>query len=403
MADTTSYTPLFKEVVEPRVNTVLDDSTILLRWLQRRKRKFNGQEFEVPLNIAHNQGIGSRSEHGTLPASGQEEYARAKYQTADTWGQMKVSQRLIEMARTDKGAFKDAVSSETQGLITSVKNDLNRQFFGDGTGLLGTCGVTTASTTVTMGSTADVKFIFKGMRIDILTKSTGAVVAADRKVTSVDRTAGTFVIDGAAVTTATTDGVYRAGNKVLTTNYEMEGLAAMVKTTGEFGDLNPTTAGLEQWAGHVFTSVAALADEEIQEAWDAPAENGLDASTDRLIIGTFGTRREFGRALQTQRRFNIQTAPAKHPKLQGGGFDSLEYNGVDFVVDRMCSAQSIYILDREAVEYLVLARGFKEEDGSVLKDDGGTGYKAPYFVMAALGSDNRGAHSKLEGVTESPA
>lgn len=397
MADTASYDAVFTEVVEPRINSILDESSIALRLAQRRQRKFNGKQFEIPLNIGHNQGIGARSEFGDLPAAGQEEYKRAIYTPADNWAQMKFSQRLIEMAKSDKGALKDAISSETDGLLKSVKQELNRQIFGDGTGLLANTGVTAASTTVVCTNTKHIKV---NMRVDILTRATGAVKAADRKVTQVTPNAS-FVIDGAAVTTDANDGVYRAGNRVGATNYEFAGLQAMVAATGTFGGLSPATAGLEQWYSTVNAAVGLLTDENMQATWDAPAERGVDASTDRILIGTYGTRRTFGKLLQSQRRFNVGTRKAEHPKLAGGGFDSLEYNGTDFLVDRMCPAQTNYYIDNEAWEYLVLARGFKTEDGSKLKDDGGTGYKAPYFVMSCLGSDNRGAHSAQTGVTES--
>lgn len=395
MADTSTYSEVFTEVVEPTIKSIIDESTILLRFANRRKRKFNGKQFEIALNIGHNQGIGARSEFGDLPAAGEEDYARAKYTPADNWAQMKFSQRLLQMAKSDKGALKDALSTESDGLIKSVKQDLNRQLFGDGTGKLATLGTSTSTVTITC---TDTKFIKVGMRVDILVISSGAVLVADRKVTAVDPDVS-FTIDGAVTTTSSTHGVYRAGNTVLTTNYEFVGLEGMVKASAAFGGLNPSTAGLEQWFATVKTGVGTLSDENMQAAWDAPAERGVDSSTDRIILGTFGTRRAYGKLLQAQRRFNVGTQKASHPTLSGGGFDALEYNGTDFVVDRMCPKDTIYYLDREAFEYLVLAQGFKNDDGNMLKDDGGTGYTAPYYVMSCTGSSNRGAHSKQTGIT----
>lgn len=397
MADTSSYNAVFTEVVEPTIKSIIDESTILLRFAQRRQRKFNGKQFEIALNIGHNQGLGARGEFGDLPAAGQEEYARAKYTPSDNWSQMKFSQRLIEMAKSDKGALKDALTTESDGLIKSIKQDLNRQLFGDGTGKLATLGTTTASNTVVC---TDTKFIKVNMRVDILVISTGAVLAADRKVTKVDPDVS-FDIDGAVVTTSSAHGVYRAGNTVGSTNYEFGGLGAMVKASGAFGTLNKTTAGLEEWYSTIKTTVGNLSDENMQAAWDAPAERGVDSSTDRLILGTYGTRRNYGKLLQTQRRFTVGTTKASHPTLSGGGFDALEYNGTDFVVDRMQTSGRNDYIDREAFEYLVLAQGFKNDDGNMLKDDGGTGYKAPYYVMSCLGTSNRGAHSAQTGVTQS--
>jgi hypothetical protein len=399
MADTSSFTPVFREVVEPTINDILDESTILMRYAEQKKRSFDGNQFQIVLNIAHNQGIGARSENGALPEAGNEAYVRAKFSPADNWGQMKFSQRLIEMAKSNKGALKEAISSESDGLTKALKQELNRQWFGDGTGLLATLGTSTATNTITCTNT---KFIVTGMRVDILTISSGAILVADRKVTKVV-TNTSFDIDGAATTTSSSHGVYRAGNTVGTTNYEFVGLEGMIKASGTYATIDPTAAGNEKWISTVKTGVGNLSDQNMQAAWDGPYENGLEASTDRIVIGTTGTRRQYGVLLQGQRRFTVATVgPAKNPRLQGGGFDSLDYNGTDFLADRMCPAQTNYYIDQAALEWLVLARGFKTDGGSsVLKDDGGTGYTAPYYVMATPATSNRGAHAKQTGVTES--
>ncbi len=41
-----------------------------------------------------------------------------------------------------------------------------------------------------------------------------------------------------------------------------------------------------------------------------------------------------------------------------------------------------------------------EEDGKILKWDGGTGYKAVFEYFAELGTDLRAAHAVLKDITE---
>lgn len=398
MADISAYDAMFREVVAPRVEEIFDNTTILARWLERDNESTVGEQFQIPIHAGRNQGIGSRSEKGTLPAPGEQSWKRAIYPPKYTWAQFTLTQVLIEMSKKSATAFMKAFTAETEGVIKDVNMDRNRQFFGDGTGLLATLGVTAGSTTVTCTDTSKLAV---NMRVDILVKTTGAVSTggADRKITSITKNTS-FVIDGAAITTDATFGVYRQGNRSGTTYYEMNGLQNIAAATGTVGTLDPSTAGQEFWLAYVSGAIGALTEAAVQIGWDAPAENGFDASDERLVVSNYGTRRAYAKLLNTLKQYHVATTrPASVPQL-AGGFDALAYNGTDWVADRMSKGGDAYILDRQALTLFRLASGFKDDDGTVLKDDGGSGYVARHYTMEELGTGNRQAHSKLVGVTE---
>lgn len=410
MADLTTYDPVIVDQWAPRMEEILDNTFQLTMLIEKGGEDefevVESDEFRVPIHSSRNEGIGSRSEKGTLPQPGSQGTVKAVYNPKYTWGTMTITEALAELAAKNEQKFLSDLQVEFEGMLSDVGEDRDRQFWGDGSGLLGTCGTTTGVTTVTMGSAADMKFIRVGMRVDILVKSTGAVSTGctDRKVTS--KTTTTFVIDGDPITTDNTFGVYRQGNKVLTTSYETNGIELVIDSTGAVGSLNPSTAGQEFWASGEFTGVGTLTEEAIQRAWDYPAENGFKGSppSGRSVISDFPSRRAYGKILQAKKQYVVPTnAQVKTPKLVAGGFDALEYNGTEWLADRKCLAGNAYIIDKAHLkDYQLIKPGWKQRQGKVLVDDGGTGYVGKFRVGEQIGTNNRAAHAKLAGITAAP-
>jgi hypothetical protein len=235
-----------------------------------------------------------------------------------------------------------------------------------------------------------------GMGIDVLTSSSGASVASGRFVSSIT-SATVFVISGAAITTAATESVYRAGSR----NLDWNGLQNVIKATAALAGLNPSTAGQEYWASTVFSSVGSITEANMQKAFDAPGEVKFGTGgVPSLVIGTFGTRRSYLALLAGLRRVvnNLDLA---------AGFTAIEYNGLPFVVDKETLAQAIWFLDESHLMLLqVTPPDWMQEDGRILKWDALTGgnplgYKGIYRWFGQFATDARDAHASNQGVTES--
>jgi hypothetical protein len=146
--------------------------------------------------------------------------------------------------------------------------DVVRQLWGDGTGRLARCAVSSATLTVNLqASTGDTgsanqvdrdrfNWLEPGRaRIDIVNGTTNAAVAngQNRTIVSYDPANNTITLDtaGGNVTTATTDVIVWSGNSFIGSGTyatkEFPGLLAAVNDTGTYQNINRATAGNTFW------------------------------------------------------------------------------------------------------------------------------------------------------------
>lgn len=394
-SDLTTYDKGLKNVYAPKIVEQLNNRRVLLKRLQRLTEGFDGRKFIIPVHMQRNEQIASITSTGnTVPTAATQEQQglqNAEVTPAYVIGSIKIMQQVIDQTKNNTGSFIRVIGSEVKGLAEDLAMDANRQFYGDSTGGLTVAGVTGASTSVVVVSTAKLR---TGMGIDVVITATGATGtgAVGRSIVSI--TSGTvFVISGAAITTDATYSVYRAGSR---TN-DWTGLQSIVKATGALFALDPSVAGQEPWQSSVFTAVGAVSEVNQQKAFDAPSEakfgNGAEAS---LIITTYGVRRNYLNYFAGLRRV-VNTM-----KLEGG-FDAIDYNGKPLTVDRDCTAGYEYFLDESHLGVAqVVDPSWMDEDGHVLKWDPGTlSYKGVFRWFGNLYTDARDAHAVNQGVTES--
>jgi hypothetical protein len=399
-ADLTTYDKILKEVYAPAIVEQLNNKTILLKRIQKGgEEDYNGREFVIPTHGRRNEAIGARgATSSTVPTPGNEGYDNALLKPAYNWGTIQVSEVVIDTTSSDKGAFRRAVKSETTGMTTNMAVDINRQFFGDGTGLIVATPVGGPSATVLVTSTKNLR---AGMVIDVLTRSTGAVISAARTILSVVK--DTSILLDASVTTGATDGLYRQGNKVLTVNNETAGIQQIVSSTGAFEGLDPSVAGQDYWQSFVSANGGTnrpITEILMQTAFDGAAEQANGEPS--LMISSFGGRRSYQNLLVSLKRFqNWSTLE--------GGFKVLDYNGLPFAVDRDAPGPAsvspkarIWFVDETHLKmYQLSAPSWMDGDGSILKYDQGTGYKALYHWFMNLGTDARNCHALLDDITPS--
>jgi hypothetical protein len=392
----TTYDPVLKDQLAPAVEDQVFNKTILLKRLQRTGKytDLRGRKFIVPLHTGRNEGVGARAETGTKPTARNQQFADAEYTPKYNWGSISLTQVVITATKGDDAAFVRAISSETRGMAKDLAADINRQAYGDGTGLLETCGTTTASTTVQLASTAQMKHLRVGMYVDVLVKASGATSTGcvNSLISAIDKTNKTITI-AASVTTDNTFGVYRTGNYGL----ETMGLAGMISDSGTIGTINSASADNEYWRAYVNSNGGtnrSLTEILMQTCFDAPAENhGGDVS---LMITSFGVRRAYMDLLTSMKRFTGEMVT----KLEGG-FSALLYNDKPLVTDRDAPNHIIWYIDEDHLEFAEMAKpSWKDDDGSVLKDDGNLGYYGVYYWFSNMVTNHRGRHAALKDITE---
>ena len=373
----------------------LNSSSVLYSRLEKNEDSVVGKNFTIPLHYGRNEGVGARAEGGTLPAAGNQAYKECIVPMRYQYGRIQITGPTIKAARSNEGAFLRAVDSEMRGLERDMKSSMNRQAFGDGTGLLATVAASGSGTsTVVVDSTAKLRV---GMPIDIIVKTTGAATAGLAGTTVASITdATTFTISGTlAGSPAGTYGVYIAGSR----NNEMMGLSGIVSATATLQSLD--VANYPWWKATVLANGGtnrAISDTLLQTAIDTLESNSSGMCT--AMYTSFGVRRAY-QALLTATKQLVNTQ-----KLQGG-YEAINYLGgshgvIPMIADKDAPANKIFIVDEDELAIYRLADfDWMQEDGSILSRVSGVdAYEAVLYVYQELGTSMRNAHVLLSDITE---
>lgn len=200
------------------------------------------------------------SNGGNLPNAVDSEWAEGKLALYRSAHAVELTMDEWELMQNDTAAAVPIVAHKMGKATTKMTRELARMTHMDGSAKLARCGVTTASTTVVLQTTASNQYdrdrlnwlAARRVLIDIVDGTTGAALATDRLVTSVASNGASIVISGAAVTT-TTNHVITWANSVADfssgtyTSGEFAGLGQLLKTSRTWLGINSATAGNDYW------------------------------------------------------------------------------------------------------------------------------------------------------------
>lgn len=391
-----------KDYYLPTVREQLNNASVLLSQVESGSIGVEGRNAVLSLHVERNHGIGARAESGTLPTAGKQGWVEERTELRYNYGRINLTGQVIEATKTDKGAWVRALAAETEGLVTDLRRDVNRQLFGTSDGVIANCGVTSAATTVvlTSPSIVELRQLEVGMVIDIGTVASPTSVASGRTITAVDRSAGTIDISGAAVTTAATDYIFRTGSGGSgASQVELTGLRSIVSDTGALFGIDPAT--YDSWKSQVNTAGAArdLTDILLEEIIEDIAIEG--GKSPNFIVAPHGVRRVYAEGLQANKRFN-DTTDLK------GGFKALtvaaDHVELGFAVDRdapyyagSASAGDAYVLNTDCLfQHESSGWDWMDRDGSVLSRDASTdSYTATLYKYHEFTTDKRNAHGVI--------
>ncbi|AHF07169.1 phage major capsid protein [Desulfitobacterium metallireducens] len=363
----------------------VNNDVVVLDLLDKDQDSVVGKNFTIPLHVGGNEGFASVAEGGILPTAGSQQYKECIVPQRYIYSTIEITGPTIKATKSDAGAFIRAVDSEMKGAAKDFKRQLNRMFWGDGTGILSVCGTTTTATTVNVAST---KYIRVGMTVDILTSATGAVVANGVAVLSVPSST-TFTV-ASAVSTASTDAVYIHGSR----NIEVMGLQGICSATLPIQTLDPATYAF--WKANVLANGGtprAITEALMQTAMDT-TETNSDGST-KAILTSFGVRRAY-QSLLTNTRQYMNTMDLK------GGKKALDYNGLSLIADKDAPTGKVFFLDTDYLKVYQLSDiDWMQEDGAILSRVAGKdAYGATLYRYLELGCSARNAQTVLADITE---
>ena len=296
-----------KKVILPYVQDNFPKQTILLDQVRKNSgTQFLNNNFYVPLRTSRHSGVVNlASDKGTLLngyASIGQAYAAVKTIT----GTFEITKLAIAASKDNKGSVEPMLQFQADSLMTDFSRSVNRQFMGDGSGVIakinytGTAGTSGTAIPVSAvspvaGDISAVKYIAPGMVLEF-----GTSVGTVSSVTD-GGTVGTVNLTASLSYGSADTDIYMLDGD-LNQAAETQGLDLIIGTGGTFQNLARATT--PQWQGQLGTVAGGtLAMSDITRKLIAAQEFSM--AGDRYAIFANQTPyNAYGDLLVAYRRYN---------------------------------------------------------------------------------------------------
>ena len=338
----TQVSAALKEVYEDRIAEQYSNEITFGKRIEKTSDGISdmigGKYLDFPIEVARNPGISYRAEGEALGNPGAIPFAEVHVPVYAGYGRVRFTGHVMTLAKTKPQAFADMARRNMDSLKKAAVKDSGRIYYGDGTGLLASVSTATGPLNTVTVLNAEGYNVTQGMEVDILVRSTGAALVTGRQVTLVVKGATETVItlDGAAFTTLTTHGIYRAGNYTGATQREPTGMNKIADSAGVLHTVDPATTPV--WSGVERAMGGTITDTTMGIICDDIMVNGGKVSA---IFCSLGVRRGYFNYLKSTRQF--------HNTVEfSGGYKALTFhNGEDIPVisDVDCPASTMFFVD----------------------------------------------------------
>lgn len=346
--------------------------------------EFAGRQWVVAVHTGRNESGTARAEGGVLPPAGQQSWNDLIDKVRKLYKQIQITGFAMEVTERSLGAYLRLLEGETVGAVNDLRKDMNRQAFGDQSGILANITAKGVNT-ITVDS---LQYIRVGMFIDFVNYSTLAVVGtANVQITAINSSTRVVTYSGADQSASITAGTHVPmlnGNAGL----EINGLIKVTRSdlTQNFSlhGIDSSVAGNEWWKAKQQNGGNTTFDEDVgQLLLDQIGAEGWETE---LILTTRGIRRRYVNTLKAQKRWNDANAGTMH-----GGFKYIDYNGLPLVFDDDCPKQYMFFLRPSDFLWVQLnGNDFRwmNRDGAILRKVESTdldAYKATLYKYCDLG------------------
>ena len=348
----TTGSAMLWRVYEKKVTEQFNRKRVLFNRLKATpKATGEGSRIEFPLHIGSSGGIKVTSGI-ELPNAQYQEYTSGNCNYYHMYGQIKVEGPMMSSTVKGKTAFLDALDSETDGMVKDLKDMDQILLWGNADGLLATVASAAASGTSTVITVDTARNLRRGMVVDVLVASTGAIGANGAtkcRITDVDYSTPSCTILttdlGAAPTSlTTTDALYiQGGYGNATTGARCPwGVQAIIShanpTVGSYGGI--TRTGNAWWQAQRSHNSAtnrafqmSLVDKLIQNI------TSRSSGEPNLIVTSPAIEGIFGGMLVSSKRWRGETM-----KLDGW-YNAVTFGGIPVVADKHCPANHLFVFD----------------------------------------------------------
>lgn len=355
-----------------------------------KKYSVDGEGFFGAINDYGNEAVGAINEDERFRTVDTEHYAQWKVTPKVLSAPIEFTGLFAEAAKDDDASFAAAVMKDLERAKDRLLADKNRQFFGMGTGLLCSPTATVASnlTSFTVDST---QYLRRNMVVDMFSGATKTVDSIRiSRVDSANNVVHLATSLGAQVDATVEIVKENIRDSAASDGKEMMGLRGIVDDGTDLTTFqNIDASANDEWQSiRIDADSANLTSDLLQRLEDdVRIASGEEGDT---YIGHVKQRRKYLDIVVPEKRYMDGKMDA--------GFTRLTFNGKEFLLDKDCQSNTIYLIKKSEIKRFSLkdlSLVGHEDSGNYLRIAGYDKYEAAWIEYGNLGTGSRKCHGKI--------
>src|SRR5437868_5440290 len=134
---TADFSNAYHNILLPYIRDNFPSQKIMLSQLKRNAGvEFINKTFYAPMRSTRHGGVTNLANDGNLTVSGTAGLAQASVNTKIITGAFDISQMVIAASKSSTSAVENALTFQTDALLTDFNRSVNRQSYGDGAGIV---------------------------------------------------------------------------------------------------------------------------------------------------------------------------------------------------------------------------------------------------------------------------
>ena len=146
----TNYAQVLKTYYLPAIQEQLNEATILADVIDTNEEDVSGKNATIECHYGRTKGTGARADGGALPEADYQKFQTCTVPMRYNYGRITVSGPTIAATRDEKGAYARALDTEISGVVKDLQQEINRQLWGCGYGILARWRTTASGTSYTI-------------------------------------------------------------------------------------------------------------------------------------------------------------------------------------------------------------------------------------------------------------
>lgn len=356
-----------KDVWLPGLNyELLAEPGTLLGWLgsyadSRVTVDIEGRRSYIKLRIGDSLGQASISQGGDYPNPGDPTYDEASLNLAHLAHAISFTMEEMALLESTEAAAVPIMAEKMTAAKEAMSSDIERQAWGDGTGILANVA-SSSSNTITLDATTTSqvdrdRYLWiddaNRARYDVVHGTTGAQQVTGFTVSDINESTNVLTCS-ATMTSATSAGVVvRSGTWASGGAYnslEFPGIKAAVDDGNTYMGINRTASGKGYWQAVVADNsgtLRPLTEELIHGVMNKIARRaGRQPTGDYAAFASFGTYTAYHQIITPGLRYTLESTP------DIGFGRPLEMLGVPLYRGARCPRNSIYVLKKDSLKFV---------------------------------------------------